>query len=47
MVPLPQGGLIRARVDMPVQTAAPVPMTAVAADLSTVDPVVGADWSWC
>ena len=47
MVPLPQGGLIRARVDMPVQTAAPAPMTAVAADLSTVDPVVGADWSWC
>lgn len=43
LVPLPQGGLIRNRVDMPVQTAASVPVTAVAADVSSI----GADWSWC
>ena len=43
MVPLPSGGLIRTRVDMPVQA---VPGQVVMAAVQSAPPA-GADWSWC
>lgn len=42
-VPLPEGGRIRAHVDMPVQ-AAPVPL--VMTPVSSAPPA-GTDWDWC
>jgi hypothetical protein len=43
MVPLPAGGRIETRVDMPVQAvAAPVQMASVQTQLPP-----GGDWSWC
>jgi hypothetical protein len=44
-VPLPGGGVIRSKVDMPIQPGGPqsLLLNPVAQDPS----VVGADWSWC
>jgi Flp pilus assembly protein TadG len=43
MVPLPSGGLIRTRVDMPVQA---VPGQVLMAAVQSAPPA-GSDWSWC
>ncbi len=43
MVPLPSGGRIRTRVDMPVQA---VPVQVLMAAVQSAPPA-GADWSWC
>lgn len=44
-VPLPNGGLVTSRVDMPIQPGGPASLTlsSVQMDVSAI----GTDWSWC
>ena len=44
-VPLPNGGLVTSRVDMPIQPGGPasLTLTPVQMDVSAI----GTDWSWC
>jgi hypothetical protein len=45
LVPLPNGGLVTSRVDMPIQPGGPAALTLSSVEMDVS--AIGTDWSWC